>query len=113
MSDDPPEEPPKLPSLEEAAHIDPDALQRWLALPPEAGIVLNASRSDLDRLLLGLRLGLFAQGDSIRALQLFSHGNLDDANAHFNRATERHVQALANITAFTSAMMQKATLEDE
>jgi hypothetical protein len=105
---------PHIPTPEElnlAATIDADALAYWLALPETASIVLHASRADLDRLFLGLRMLAFAQGDALAAFQNFTHGETDAAQRFFASAAARHGAALANISAFTTGIMAKAQVD--
>lgn len=102
---------PEIPTPEQinqAAVIDPDALKHWFGLIHPESVVLNASRDDMDRLFLGLRLLAFSQGDHLAAFQQFTHGNLDEAQRYFASAAARHLQALTNITMFTSGLMAKA-----
>lgn len=106
------DEPDKPLSLEEAARVDQDALQHWFSIPAEAPVVLNASRADMDALFLGLRHALFMQGATLAAFQLYTHGELDKANEQFNKAAAQHIDALAQITRFTSAIMAKAEVHE-
>jgi hypothetical protein len=109
MSEGPPT--PEIPTPEQinaAAVIDPEALKRWFSLPENGLVLLNASRADMDRLFLGLRLLTFAQGDHLAAFQQFSQGNIEEAQRSFASAAARNVQALANLTLFTAGVMEKA-----
>jgi hypothetical protein len=106
---------PKIPTGEElnaAATIDPAALRRWFSIPEGTAVQLLASRGDLDKLFLGLRMLAFAQGDHLVAFQLLSNGKTDEATHHFNSAADRHYQALRALTELTSALMAKAQVLD-
>ena len=114
MAIDAPPEPPPIPTpeqLDAAALIDPAALQHWGEIDPSKMVVLNATRDDMDRLLLGLRLLIFCQGDTLSALDLLSAGKAEEATTAFRRATNRNLQALAHISQFTSAVMGKAEVD--
>ena len=106
------EPPEQQPTLEEAARIDPAALEHWFKIPADAGIILHASRVDLDALFIGLRDLTFAQGNGLAALQLWVNGDAESAQTQFAQALQKHVDALKNITRFTSGVMAKAQVDE-
>lgn len=113
MTDVPPD-PPPIPTAEQlnaAAQIDPAALEHWGTIAANQMVVLNATREDMDRLLLGLRLLTFCVGDTLEALNNMRHGDPDATSVSFARATNRNLQALAHLTQFTSAIMAKAQID--
>jgi hypothetical protein len=115
MSEQPPSADPRPPSAEEldaAATINVEALKRWFSIPEGASVALYASRADLDRLFLGLRMLAFSTGDHLAAFQLFSHGDIEAATKHFNSAAARNYQAIQAITELTSALMTKVQVID-
>lgn len=115
MDDGDDKETPEVPTgeqIEAASIIDPEALKHWFALDAQSDIIMNVSRVDMDQLLLGLRNLVFAQGDTLQALQLTTLNKMDDANFHFSRAVQRNFHALQQITRFTGLLMARAETDD-
>lgn len=106
MSDTPPTNAP--PNPDEAAQIDQPSLERWFTIPDDKLVAIIATRSEFDQLFIGLRQMMFAQGNTLAALQQFAKGDVERTDSTFNLAAQQHLQALASITRFTSAVMAKA-----
>lgn len=106
MSEIPPTNAPLNP--DEAARVDQPSLERWFAIPGDKLVSIIATREEFDQLFIGLRQMLFAQGNTLAALQQFAKGDVEQTNASFNLSAQQHLEALANITRFTSVIMAKA-----
>lgn len=109
MSDDDPELARRLAT---AAEIDQEALKRWFTLPDDGEVVLHASRPDMDLLFLGLRQLAFSQGASLAALFQMRSAPHEDVSNLLSQARDQHVNALENLTRFTSAIMTKARIDE-
>lgn len=94
--------------LAAASEIDVDILKRWFEIGDNSHVELIATRSQMDALFLGLRQMLFSQNTTMAALSHFRRGNDEEGDVQFAAAAQTHLQALGNITRWTSAMMAQA-----
>lgn len=92
--------------------IPEEAIERWTSIPPEAPVVLNLTRGEVDHLYFTLQ----AMQSSIVGFQMsmtaWTNGNSEAANLYYQGCIGQNGKAANRLTDFMTAVMLRAEPEN-
>lgn len=108
------DEPPHKPELQNPEYfpIPPEAIERWLAIPRDAEIVVHITRESFDNLYYSIQALTASHLHLGNALAAWTNNQLEAANAHFEASKLESVRSVNNLSMMMATVMARAQRYD-